>query len=49
MFEGYLHEQFYVNEREEVMGKGTTIGRTNKRSWRGMPENRERKVKVGKG
>ena len=26
-----------------------TIGRTNERGWRGMPEDRGREAKVGKG
>jgi hypothetical protein len=44
-------KSFNVEEREEGRkeGRGTTIGRTNKRCWRGKPEDRERKVKVGKG
>jgi hypothetical protein len=40
---------FYVKERDEARGKGTTIGQTNKSGWRGMPEDGERNVKVGKG
>jgi hypothetical protein len=46
--DNYLNS-FNAKEREEGRGVGTTIERTNKRGWRGMLEDRERKVKVGEG